>query len=101
VEWVRGRRVNQPDYTGDQTVDLAMGGVSLLIQRHHHRIWLTPLSAAEWRFLTALNDKHSLEAAYESALHSDPDIDPGALLQQNVARAVLVEFFSQSERAMR
>ena len=86
-------RVNQPDYPGEQSVDLTTGGVSLLIQRHHNRIRLTALSAAEWRFLTALNDKQSLAAACDNVLRIDPDTDVGALLQTCVAQATLVEFF--------
>lgn len=86
-------RVNQADFAGDQTVDLATGGVSLLIQRRENQMLLIPLNEAEWRFLTALNDRQTLDAAFEHALRADPATDLGALLQKNVARATLTEFF--------
>jgi hypothetical protein len=86
-------RVNQADYTGDQSVDLESVGVGLLLQRHENRIALKPLSETEWRFLTALNDRQTLEVAYECALRADPAADLGALLHTHVGQATLVEFF--------
>jgi hypothetical protein len=86
-------RVNQADYTGDQSVDLASGGVSLLLQRRENRMALMTLSAAEWQFLSALNDRQTLEVAYERAMRADPAADFGALLHTHVGQATLVEFF--------
>ena len=86
-------RVNQDDYTGDQSVDLASGGCSLLIQRHEQRMVLVMLSEVEWQFLTALNERKSLVAAYECAMRADPATDLGALLHTYVGRTSLVEFF--------
>ena len=85
-------RVNQADYTGDQSVDLAAGGVSLLLQRHENRIVLITLCEAEWRFLTALNDMQTLDVAYECAMRGDSAANLGALLHTYVGQATLVEF---------
>jgi hypothetical protein len=86
-------RVNQADYHGDQSVDLAEGGVSLLIQRSGHKILLHPLSAAEWRFLTGIAENQTLEKVFERVLLAEPGADAGALLRKFVAQATLVEFF--------
>lgn len=93
-------RVNQSDYAGEQSVDLTSGGVSLLIQRTYDRISVTALSAAEWRFLAALDDRKTLASAYEYALTAEPDCDLATLLQQNVAQETLVEFFPRPHEAM-
>ena len=85
-------QVNQADYPGDQSVDLASGGVSLLLQRHENRMALMTLTEAEWRFLNALNDRQTLEVAYACALRADPAADLGALLHTYVGQATLVEF---------
>jgi hypothetical protein len=86
-------QVNQADYEGDQAVDLSSGGACLLIQRREQRMALITLSEAEWRFLNALNDRQTLEAAYECAMRADPAADLGALLHTYVGQATLVEFF--------
>ena len=85
-------RVNQADYDGDQAVDLSSGGVCLLIQRRENRIVLITLSEAECRFLAALNDRQTLEVAYECAMRADPAADLGTLLHTYVGQATLVEF---------
>jgi hypothetical protein len=86
-------QVNQADYTGDQSVDLASGGVSLLLQRRENRMVLMTLSEAEWGFLNTLNDRQPLNAAYECAMRADPAADLGALLHTYVGQTTLVEFF--------
>jgi len=86
-------RVNQVDYTGDQSVDLESGGVSLLLQRNENRMVLITLSEVEWRFLAALNDGQTLKFAFECAMRTDPATDLGALLHTYVGRTTLVEFF--------
>lgn len=86
-------RVNQTDYTGDQSADLAAGGVSLLLQRHENRMVLMTLSEAEWQFLAALNGRQPLEVAYANVMRADPAADLGALLHTYVGQTTLVEFF--------
>ena len=86
-------QVNQADYTGDQSVDLASGGVSLLLQRRENRMVLMTLSEAEWQFLAALNDRQTLEVACANAMRADPATDLGALLHTYVGQTTLVEFF--------
>ena len=90
-------RVNQADYDGDQAVDLDTGGVKLLSQRHQRRMLVTALGETEWRFLSALNDRQTLEVAYERALLAAPDTDLGALLRTYVAQATLTAFFLQPQ----
>ena len=89
--------VNQADYIGDQAVNLATGGVNLLIQRHERRVTLTALGEAEWRFLYALDDRQPLDYAFEQALSAVPDTDLGALLQTCVATTTLADFSLSSQ----
>jgi hypothetical protein len=85
-------RVNQSDYHGDQSVNLAEGGVRLLIQRRDDKIALLPLNEVEWNFSSHIAENNTLEMACERALRENPDADIVALLQKFVAQATLVDF---------
>jgi len=91
-------RVNQDDYRGDQAVDLNQGGIALLIQRVGNKILLSPLSAAEWAFLSAVAEDQSLAAVLESTQEIDPGVDAGALLRKFVAQETLAAFSLSATR---
>ncbi len=44
-------KVNQDDYTGDQTVNLDEGGVDLLVWRKGYDMHIDPLDSGEWHLL--------------------------------------------------
>ncbi len=84
--------VNQDGYTGDQCVDLAEGGVKLLVLRRGLAIELQTLGEGEYAFLNALAAPQDLGSACEAALGAEANFDPGACLQRHVARCTLVGF---------
>ena len=66
-------QVNQPDYTGDQKVNLEEGEQRLRVYRQQARLIIEPLSRTEWQCLLLLQQDAPLSAlqeidAYQSAL---------------------------------
>lgn len=85
-------RVNQPDFAGEQSVDLAAGGDRLLVMRRGHDVDLEPLDAAEHALLAALAAGAPLGGAMEAALAEDAAFGLGSFLQRHVAAGTLVDF---------
>jgi len=83
-------QVNQPDWPAEPAVDLAEGGVRLLVHRRDFAIRITAPSGGEYAFLAALASGEALASALERAIAIEPDFDPGASLQHQIANAVLV-----------
>lgn len=75
-------RVNQPDYEGDQTVDLDIGGGSVLLTRPGLVVELQKLEQADARFLQSLTSGSNLDKATKAALNYSKDFD----LEQALAR---------------
>jgi hypothetical protein len=84
--------VNQEDFEGEQNVDLALGGVRLLIRRPRHHVDVVPLSDGEWRFLNSLASGETLGTACEMALSASDEFELGKTLQRFVSEATLVDF---------
>lgn len=84
--------VNQPEYQGDQTVDLAEGGVDLLVFRHQRNVGFKLLTAGEYGFLKLLDAETNLGAACESALLNDEAFDLDATLQWHFRNGTLAAF---------
>lgn len=61
-------RVNQPDYEGDQTVDLDIGGESVLVTRPDFAVELQKLGQADARFLQSLAIGSNLDKATKTTL---------------------------------
>ncbi|HLQ25405.1 MAG TPA: DNA-binding domain-containing protein [Acidiferrobacterales bacterium] len=85
-------QVNQPDYTGDNTVDLSLGGSRLLIIRHHLTVEIEPLSAGEYALLRSLASGHNFARACEAALAAEARFDLNGCLPKHVMAATLVGF---------
>ncbi len=83
-------QVNQPDWAGDQRVDLGEGGGRVLVARRADGIELEPLSAGEGVWLAALAEGRSLAAALAEALAEEPGFDLGPALARRIAQGVLV-----------
>ena len=82
-------QVNQLDYTGDMAINWHSEPETLLLRQENGAVVIEALPAAAFRFLAALDDGGTLEAATESALASDAAFD----LQGFLLRCVQSELF--------
>lgn len=89
-------RIWQVNQTGaaEQTppVDLAEGGVHLLVARPRASVELELLAPAEFAALAALAQGQPLAAVFECACREDPAFDAGQFLRRRVAAHTLVGF---------
>lgn len=85
-------QVHQPEWQGETTVDLSLGGIRLLVIRRALRIEFEPLSQGEYALLKALWEGRSLGDACGLALEAEPHLNVAALLESHVARHTLVGF---------
>ena len=86
-------QVNQEDFAGDLTVDLAAGGVGLLIVRRQNlEIELQSLPVGEFTLLQALAEPQDFATACERALAAQADLDLPALFSRCVQQGILVDF---------
>jgi hypothetical protein len=85
-------QVNQPEYTGDVAVNLASGGVRLLVARHELEVVIEPLSAGDDALLRDFAAGQRFEDASAAALAVQPDYDLPAALRRHVASAVITDF---------
>ena len=86
-------QVNQPDYTGDDTVDLNTGGCKLLMIRRHFDIELQVLTDGEFALLQALAYGSDFATACEQALAIQADFDVVSHFQKHVIGRTLVDFY--------
>jgi hypothetical protein len=85
-------QVNLEDWQGDKTVDLAEGGVSLLVHRSKNTVTVEALPPADYRLLERLSLGERLAEAIGNMRSADPDFDFGGALARFVSRGVLVGF---------
>lgn len=85
-------QVNQPDFGGNPTVDLAEGAVRLLVVRRGLDVEIEPLTAGEYAWLAVLAAGRPLAAATETALAASADFDVAKAMQRHVRSATLVGF---------
>ena len=85
-------QVNQPDYRGDNSVDLASGGVKLLICRRDYSVELQPVSPGEFTVLNRIAQGGRFAAACEATLETEQRFDAGAFLQKFILGRALVDF---------
>lgn len=85
-------QVNQAGYVGDDIVDLATGGVRLLVIRRGIETAIEQLSAGDYALLVALGDERTLATACESALAVEPALDLAVTLSGHIARRTVVGF---------
>jgi len=83
-------RVNQPDYEGDQSVDLDTGGESVLVTRPGLVVELQKLEQADARFLQSLASGSNLDKATQAALKYSKDFDLEAALARYLGAGALV-----------
>jgi hypothetical protein len=85
-------QVNQAGYAGEAIVDLAEGGVRLLVIRRGLEVELEPLSPGEFVLLDALAKDQAFGHACEAAIAAEPPLDLTACLQHHVLQGTLVDF---------
>lgn len=83
---------NQPDYRGDETVDLSLGGMKLLLLRRRFEVEMQPLGAGEFAMLTGFAAGRTLAEAFDTALAADAAFDLDAFLARHVAGGTIVDF---------
>lgn len=79
---------NQADAT-PETIDLATGGVMLLVMRREFDVMLIELEPDEFAFLTALDAGKTVEAAFADAVQQAPGFDLAQTLARQFARGSL------------
>ncbi len=75
-------RVNQPDYEGDQSVDLDIGGESVLITRPGLVVELYKVEPVDARFLQSLTTGNNLDKATKAAIKYSENFD----LEDSISR---------------
>jgi hypothetical protein len=85
-------QVNQAEVADTATVDLAEGGVHLLVARPVAGVELDLLAAAEFAALATLARGETLGVALEHAEQADAAFDAGRFLRRRVAARTLVDF---------
>ena len=83
--------VNQPAYAGDVTVNLADGGVRLLVVRRELEVVIESLGAGDDALLRAFAAGQRFEDASTAALAAQLDYDLAAALRRHVASAVIID----------
>lgn len=91
-------QVNQPGYAGDPVVDLAEGGVKVLVTRRNYVIDITPLEEGEYTFLKALAKGCTLSQACELALAREATFDLAVTLRKHVTERTLARFSIHKQR---
>lgn len=84
-------QANQPD-ADEQEIDLAAGGVRLLVLRRGLDIEFKTLGVGEYQLLRACADGRRFAAACAAALAAEPDFDLPGTLQQHVLLGTIASF---------
>lgn len=85
-------QVNQPDYSGESTVDLGEGGVRLLVWRQGYAMRIDPLSEAEWVWLSETAAGAFFSPLCEQLAARHPDWNIPDLASQCVAKGYVNGF---------
>jgi hypothetical protein len=81
---------NQPDYEGDDRVDLDEGGDALLVRRDSNGVSLERSAPGDHAWLSALQTGATLGAAIEAAQAADAAFDLGASMRAHIAGGAIV-----------
>lgn len=85
-------RSNQPNAGDDDSIDLASGGVTLLVRRCDFSVALEPLARNEFALLSLIAAGQCLGPACDHMLQSDPAFDVAAFSQRHIGGGTLVDF---------
>ncbi|AMK77076.1 MULTISPECIES: DNA-binding domain-containing protein [Methylomonas] len=84
---------NQPEYQGQECIDLDAGGCRLLLYRPQWQVEIHCLAVAEYQFLTLLGSGQALNQAVETVLSDHPELNIPLLLQQWLRKGLLTDFY--------
>jgi len=84
--------IHQPDYSGNQTVDLAEGGVLLLIRRSGFEVVLETLTPGAKCLLESLQRGAGLGDALRRTCEIEIDFDAAGFLQRQARAGTFVDF---------
>lgn len=84
-------QANQPGHKDDMAVNLADGGVQLLVARRGLEVETMAVTGGDWALLSAFADGQDFEAASQAALLAQPGYDLTAALRRYVANAVITD----------
>ncbi len=84
---------NQPDYQGQELIDLSTGACRVLIFRPQWQLEMHPLAEAEYLFLTKLASGNTLSQTVASVLTQHSDVNIQALLQHWLLKGLITDFF--------
>jgi hypothetical protein len=87
-------RVNQPDFVGDEHVDLGEGADRLLVRRDAGTVEIDRIDPGSFAFLQALASGQTLALALEAAQAADAAFDLNAALSTHVGAGTLVRIDS-------
>lgn len=85
-------QANQPGAPEDLAIDLADGGVFLLVRRHRHEVVIETLDRGGFSMLSLLAIGRPFDDAWRSAISVQPDFDLAAFLQKHVVAGVFADF---------
>lgn len=85
-------QVNQPDYNGDETIDLDMGAAYMLVLRHQDTVSVLGLGVAEFTFLSQLQQDQRWGDALLAAQAIAPDFDLNGCLLRHVNNGAISRF---------
>jgi hypothetical protein len=84
---------NQPEYRGQECIDLRAGGCRLLLYRPQWQVEIHYLAAAEYQFLTLLGSGKALNQTVETVMTDHPGINIPLLLQQWLLKGLFTDFY--------
>ena len=85
-------QVSQPDAPGDAAVDLAEGGVFLLVLRHGHEVAIETLDHGAFCMFSLFAAGRNFDEALRYAVSVQPDFDVAAFLQRHVISGTFTGF---------
>jgi len=85
-------QVNQPDYEGDDSVNLDESGVKILLWRQNDEMRLDLPTDSEWQLLKAFQSQQPFGLICEALANNEATLDVSALLTQFVQRGWIADF---------
>lgn len=85
-------QVNQPDYEGDESVNLEEGGIKIFLQRQDYEMRLDLPTEPEWQLLKAFQSQHPFALICEDLDNQEPAPNISTLLPQFVQRGWITDF---------
>lgn len=89
-------QVNQPDYAGDDRIDLDEAGALMMIRRSGYAVEVAAVSDAEYAMLESLQAGNVLPLALDAALRCDANFDFPGFLQTCVLNGTIADLDLQS-----